>query len=145
MTIQAAISLEVTFGTRRFRIASNDGSAIVCGSLEERGQTELRILRLARRCWHFGGLGLQGPAAGTLGMAERRTTDPGKLALAARLRRETSLPLKWIAARGRLGTSKSANANRHHWRQAHPEPAITMQSGSATKGHDTTKTNHPMG
>jgi hypothetical protein len=68
VTIQAAISLEVTFGTRRFRIASNDGSAIVCGSLEERGQTELRILRLARRCWHFGGLGLQGPAAGVLGM-----------------------------------------------------------------------------
>jgi hypothetical protein len=78
-------------------------------------------------------------------LAERRKTDPGKLALAARLRRETSLPLKWIAARGRLGTSKSANANRHHWRQAYPEPAITMQSGSATKGHETTKTNHPMG
>ena len=55
VTIQAAISLEVTFGTRRFRIASNDGSAIVCGSLEERGQTELRILRRARRCGPFGG------------------------------------------------------------------------------------------
>jgi hypothetical protein len=56
-----------------------------------------------------------------------------------------TLPLKWIAARGQLGASKSANANRHHWMQAHPEPAITMQSGSATKGHETTKTKYPMG
>jgi len=71
------------------------------------------------------------------GLAERRKTDPGKLALAARLRRETALPLKWIAARVRLGTSKSANANLHRWMQAHPEPARKPPSATAAKEHGT--------
>jgi len=31
--------------------------------------------------------------------ATRRRSDPGKLAIAARLRSETTLPIKWIAAR----------------------------------------------
>jgi hypothetical protein len=47
----------------------------------------------------------------------------GKLALAARLRRETTMPLKWIAARVRLGTSKSAKSNLHGWMKANPTPA----------------------
>jgi putative transposase len=42
-------------------------------------------------------------------------SDPGKLALGSRLRRETTLPLKWIAARVKLGSSKSANAKLHLW------------------------------
>jgi REP element-mobilizing transposase RayT len=50
-----------------------------------------------------------------------RKTDPGKLALAARLRKETTLSIKAIAARVGLGTSKSANANLHHWMQNHAE------------------------
>jgi REP element-mobilizing transposase RayT len=40
-------------------------------------------------------------------------SDPAKLAIAARLRRETTLPIKAIAARVHLGTSKSANARLH--------------------------------
>jgi REP element-mobilizing transposase RayT len=48
-------------------------------------------------------------------LAERRKNAPEKLALAARLRQETTLPLKWIAARVKLGTSKGANANLHLW------------------------------
>jgi putative transposase len=40
---------------------------------------------------------------------------PGKLDMAARLRRETTMPLRWIAARVRLGTSKSANGKLHEW------------------------------
>ena len=60
-------------------------------------------------------------------LAERRKTDPGKLALAARLRRETTLPLKWIAARVRLGTSKSANKNLHQWMQAARNPPSSRQ------------------
>jgi hypothetical protein len=44
-------------------------------------------------------------------------SDPGKLALAARLRKETTLPLKWIAGRVGLGTS-SANTKLHLWMQA---------------------------
>jgi REP element-mobilizing transposase RayT len=71
------------------------------------------------------------------GLAERRKNDPDTLALAARLRRETTLPLKWIAARVRLGSSQSANANLHQWMQAHPAPATIPQT--AAKAHETTK------
>jgi hypothetical protein len=41
-------------------------------------------------------------------LASRPKTDPAKLALAARLRKETTLSIKAIAARAHLGTSKSA-------------------------------------
>lgn len=50
-------------------------------------------------------------------LRRRSKSDPGKLAMAARLRRETTLPIKWIAARLHLGTSKSANSNLHRWMQ----------------------------
>ncbi len=47
-----------------------------------------------------------------------------KLAPAARLRRETTMPLKWIAARVNLGSSKSANAKLHRWLKTNaPSPA----------------------
>src|SRR6185295_9795212 len=39
--------------------------------------------------------------------------DPEKLEIAARLRRETTLTIKYIAAIVHLGSSKSANANLH--------------------------------
>ena len=45
----------------------------------------------------------------------RPKSDPGKLAIAARLRNETTLPIKEIAFRVQLGTSKAANANLHKW------------------------------
>ena len=48
-------------------------------------------------------------------LAGRPKGHPDKLALAARLRRETTLPLKEIALRAHLGTSKSANARLHRW------------------------------
>ena len=47
----------------------------------------------------------------------RRKNDPAKLALAARLRQETILSLKWVAARLQMGTWKSANARLHRWMQ----------------------------
>ena len=43
--------------------------------------------------------------------ATRRRSDPGKLASAARLRSETTLPIKWIAARVQIGTAKGAKTN----------------------------------
>ena len=57
---------------------------------------------------------------GKLGWAQselsfRRKSDAAKLAIAARLRRETTLSLKAIASRLSLGSSKSANATLHHW------------------------------
>jgi hypothetical protein len=53
-------------------------------------------------------------------LVRRRKNDPDKLAIAARLRRETTLTLKAIAARVRLGTSKSANARLHKWMRKSP-------------------------
>ena len=56
----------------------------------------------------------------------RRKKDPAKLAMAARLRRETTLPLKSIAARLWLGTSKSANGKLHAF--------MKTASGNASAG-----------
>jgi hypothetical protein len=42
-------------------------------------------------------------------MERRHKGDPGKLALAAKLRRETTLPMKWITQRLKMGTWKSAS------------------------------------
>ena len=53
-------------------------------------------------------------------LAVRRKSDPLKLAIAARLRRETTLTLKAIAARVQLGTSKGANTKLHKWMRARP-------------------------
>ena len=47
-------------------------------------------------------------------LAARRRSDPGKLAIAARLRSETTLPVKWIAARVQIGTTKGAKSLLHH-------------------------------
>ena len=48
-------------------------------------------------------------------------------------------PVKWIAARVGLGTSKSANKNLHQWLQAHPEPAAQPQRAKAAKKHEASK------
>lgn len=54
-------------------------------------------------------------------LKNRRKSDPAKLAIATRLRRETTLPIREIAARVQLGSSKSANARLHEWvRQSRP-------------------------
>jgi hypothetical protein len=50
--------------------------------------------------------------------ATRRRSDPGKLAIAARLRSETTLPIKWIAARGQIGTAKGAKSVLPHLAQS---------------------------
>ncbi len=52
-------------------------------------------------------------------LAVRRKSDPAKLVIAARLRKETRLSIKDIAARVQLGTSKGANSNLHRWMRAH--------------------------
>jgi hypothetical protein len=60
-------------------------------------------------------------------LERRYKSGPGKLALAARLRRETTLPMKWIAGRVRLGTWKSARTRLQTWRKAHEEKNDTQQ------------------
>jgi hypothetical protein len=63
----------------------------------------------------------------------RRKSDPAKLALAARLRRETTLTLRAIAARVHLGTSKSANARLHEWMRM-PAKKIEHKKPASRKG-----------
>lgn len=46
--------------------------------------------------------------------AMRRRSDPGKLALADRLRKETTLPVKWVAMRVQIGTTKGTKSMLHH-------------------------------
>jgi putative transposase len=60
-------------------------------------------------------------------LVSRRKSDPDKLALATRLRRETTLSIKAIAQRLHLGTSKSANI-RLHAAMAQPASAASTQS-----------------
>jgi hypothetical protein len=54
-----------------------------------------------------------------LQLEERAKSEPEKLSLAARLLRETTLTLPWIAARLHMGTWKSLNAKLHRWRRTH--------------------------
>jgi len=49
-------------------------------------------------------------------LTEKPKSDPAKLAVAARLRRETTLTLAWVAARLRLGAWKNAAADLRRWK-----------------------------
>ncbi len=60
--------------------------------------------------------------------------------MAARLKWETILSLKSIAARVGLGSSKSANAKLHHWMQANAKPDAAGTKTQKLKKHGT-KTN----
>jgi len=68
-------------------------------------------------------------------LAARRKRDPDKLAISARLRRERTLPIKSIATRVGLGTSKSGNARLHAWMhsQATAVSSDSAQLGAPTK------------
>jgi hypothetical protein len=52
-------------------------------------------------------------------LEHRPKGDLGKLEVAARVGREATLPLKWIAARLKLGTWKSAAPRLRSWRKDH--------------------------
>ena len=54
--------------------------------------------------------------------AARRQSDPEKVAIAMRRRRETTLTIKPIASRLSLGTPKSASTRPREWQIAHPDP-----------------------
>jgi REP element-mobilizing transposase RayT len=61
-----------------------------------------------------------------------RKSDPGKLAIAARLRRETALTIKGISARVGLGSSKSAHARLHQWMR---NEGVGANPGRAQRRH----------
>jgi hypothetical protein len=65
-------------------------------------QTELK-----RQRWQAGDL------------ARRRKGDPVKVKLAARLRRETTVTIKWIAERLHMGSWKHVNHLLYQWKKAH--------------------------
>ena len=71
-------------------------------------------------------------------LQSRSKGDPVKIAIAARLRQETTLSLKCITARVGLRTSKSANARLHKWMRA-PD-----RINSPGQGPQMNKTNHTM-
>jgi hypothetical protein len=48
-------------------------------------------------------------------LSARLKNDPAKLRMAARVRKETTLPIKWIATRLQMGTSKSAKPMLYEW------------------------------
>ena len=52
-------------------------------------------------------------------LACRLKNDPAKLAVAARVRTETTLPIKWITELLQMSTSKSLKPLLLHWTQAH--------------------------
>ncbi len=56
-------------------------------------------------------------------LTERKKCDPQKLAIAMRLRKETSLTIKVIAARLHLGTSRNAGERLHELRADQLQPA----------------------
>lgn len=69
-------------------------------------------------------------------LAQRRWTDhnlrnlrksaPEKMKIAARLRRETVVSMKWIADRLSMGTANSANVRLYEWMQNHPVQTSSM-------------------
>jgi REP element-mobilizing transposase RayT len=61
-------------------------------------------------------------------LARRRKNDPSKLAIAVRLRRETTLSIKAIAARLQLGTYNTANARLHRAMKAEFEGTNSAQA-----------------
>jgi hypothetical protein len=70
------------------------------------------------------------PASQGEELKRRPKSDRDKLEIGARLRRETTLTLKAIAARVHLGSSKSANANLHRHMRA-GAPHRRGEAGSA--------------
>ncbi len=77
-------------------------------------------------------------------LAAQRKSAAGKLVLAARLRQETTMPLKWIAARVGLGTSKSANSKLHRWMKENQNPGLKAMMASV-RNTQYEETNQTMG
>ena len=76
----------------------------------------------------------------------RPKSDPGKLAIAARLRNETTLSIKAIAARVKLGSSKSANAKLHSWMKSHAKSPRGPNYASERQTHQSdAETTQTMG
>jgi hypothetical protein len=94
--------------------------------------------RATRRGWYWEGEQFRQELLAAA--AERAKGHPDKLALAARLRRETTLSIKAIAARLHLGASKSANARLHRWMKQQP-----ATRSKTNRPRELIERNHTMG
>ena len=63
---------------------------------------------------------------GTGGMSHFWTNESPKLALAARVRQETTWPIRWIAARLQMGSPKSLRPMLYDW--IHPNEQTATQA-----------------
>jgi hypothetical protein len=73
---------------------------------------------IAVACFYLAFASIRHPVAG---LASSASPIPGAT-LAARLRRETTLTLPWMAARLQAGSWKSLAAKLHPWRKTHASP-----------------------
>ena len=78
---------------------------------------------IGRQANQAGAEGIIAAELGKLGWKEAdlrqgAKVGPGKLALAARLRRETTLTIQQIAVRLRMGSRKSVGPKLHAWRKS---------------------------
>jgi hypothetical protein len=102
-------------GDRRKDIFVDDGK----GETAEQKGTRVIAEELAHLGWQESDL------------ASRRKAHPDKLAIALRLRNETTLSIKWIAARVRIGSSKSAKSVPHHWVHGEDKTAAVQPKACA--------------
>ncbi len=87
------------------------------GKLGENHAGELRCESAQAKAERIIGEELQRRNSGQSDLVERRKGDPEKLAIALRLRRETSLNLKSVAARLHLGSPRRAGERLRQWIQ----------------------------
>ena len=93
--------------------------------MTERGKPpSRRAIASSRRSWRV--LGWQ-----ESDLASPRQAHPDKLAIALRLRNETTLSIKWIAARVRIGSSKGANSVLHPWVHGRDKTAAVQPKACA--------------
>ena len=101
------------------------------GGLGEHHAGELRLESAQARADRFIAEELRRLGWSMEDLVRRPKNDPGKLAIAVRLRRETSLTIKAITARLHLGTYNTANARLH---RAMKEGFASSDKAQATTG-----------
>jgi len=105
------------------------------GRLEEHHSGALRLETTEAKAERMIGEELRRLRWAEQDLTGRTKSDPGKLAIAARLRNETTLSIKATAARVKLGSSKSANAKLHSWMKSHAKSARSPNHAPGRQTH----------
>ena len=120
-------------GSREFKKQMLD---LMDGCLGDHHSGELRLESAQAKAERIIGEELRRLGWGAGELARRRKSDPGKLAMAARLRNETTLSLKEIAGRVHLGSSRSANATLHNWMKRNAPSTTANRPAGQGEGHE---------